>query len=71
MRPLLKSSAARFAALRFAAALLVATADKGGGALVTPLGETVLAHYRTLEAALATAARGPAAALMALLQTPD
>ena len=53
---------------------LVATAHggaKGGGAVVTPLGEAVLAQYRALEAALATAARKPAAALTKLLHTPD
>lgn len=37
----------------------------GGGASLTPLGEGVLVRYRALEAALAEAAAGPAAALLA------
>lgn len=53
---------------------LVATAHggaKGGGAVLTPLGETVLEHYRALEAAIARAAQAPAAALLAdMLSTP-
>ena len=53
---------------------LVATAHggaKGGGAVLTPLGETVLAQYRALEVAIAKAAAKPAAALLAaVLPTP-
>ena len=53
---------------------LVATAQggpRGGGAALTPLGEAVLERYRGLEAALAAAAAGPAAALLAdLLDEP-
>ncbi|TFU01485.1 LysR family transcriptional regulator [Polymorphobacter arshaanensis] len=47
---------------------LVATAHggvKGGGAVLTPLGESVLGQYRALEAAIAKAAAKPAAALLA------
>ena len=47
---------------------LVATAHggrRGGGAVLTPLGVQVLANYRALEAAMATAAAGHAAALIA------
>ena len=44
---------------------------KGGGAALTPLGETVLARYRELEAVLAAAAAAPMAALAAdLLEQP-
>jgi len=40
---------------------------KGGGAVVTALGEKVLLHYRGLEAALAGAAAEPAAKLLEML----
>lgn len=46
---------------------LVATAHggaKGGGAALTELGRSVLERYRTLEAAVAGAAEGPAATLL-------
>lgn len=49
---------------------LIATAHggaRGGGASLTPLGTTVLADYRALEAAVAHAAQAPAARLLACL----
>jgi molybdate transport system regulatory protein len=53
---------------------LVATAhggSRGGGATLTPLGADVLSAYRAIEAAIATAAAGPAARLFAdLRDTP-
>ncbi len=54
---------------------LVATAHggaRGGGAALTPLGESVLTQYRTLEATIAQAAAAPAAALLdAMLTVPQ
>ncbi len=41
--------------------------SQGGGAQLTPLGETVLAHYRQLEQDLAQAARAQEQALRQLL----
>ncbi len=38
--------------------------SKGGGARLTPLGETILSRYRALEKAIADAASAPAAALL-------
>lgn len=53
---------------------LVSTAHggkQGGGARLTPFGETILARYRDLTVAIAIAAEPPAAALLAdLLAQP-
>lgn len=43
---------------------------KGGGARLTPMGETVLAHYRALEAKLVQAGAKEMAALRALQPDP-
>ncbi|MCV6597236.1 MAG: LysR family transcriptional regulator [Mangrovicoccus sp.] len=40
---------------------------KGGGAQITPTGQTVLAHYRAMEAAAIAASQADASAIEALL----
>lgn len=55
----------------FAEPLIETVPGGGGGARLTRNGETVLAAYRAMEAALSEAASLPAAALLGRIRAPD
>jgi molybdate transport system regulatory protein len=56
-------------ALQYPAVASAAGGSQGGGSLLTPVGEEVVARYRRIEADAAAACRDDLRALQALLQT--
>jgi molybdate transport system regulatory protein len=56
-------------ALQYPAVASAAGGSQGGGSLLTPVGEEVVARYRRIEAEAAAACRDDLRALQALLQT--